>query len=234
MVAVVIGLEPLLCESCLIAGSKQLRLAVVEARADGHATPTHSPTVRALVHHASQIGGVPEADILGKRRAKKLVTQRKAIVWVAKRATHHSYPMIGRALGGRDHSTIIHSERSAEDMCERDLKFAWFCERLWAAGECAPVEPLTLALPEPVEEPEQPSVAVAVRFVEPVLPVATLRTVPGEYIPKNALPPVMAVIGYDPTTEKDAEDNHLSPSIEWGSAALLAAMRREHPDRCAA
>lgn len=217
--------QPLLCASCLINGSKRLRQAILTARPEGHAFPTFSPTVRSLVHHVSQLGNMPTEDILSHNRAKRCVTLRKAISWVAGKATQHSYPMIGKVIGGRDHSTMIHARRSAENLYPRDPDFAWLCERLWAAGECQPLEPSTM--PEP--EPPELEVATEIEIPPaPSIPTPKVRIHESEYLPRHALPPVMAVDD-DCLETVEAEPDRYSPVL--ASKALLEAIRREFPER---
>jgi len=49
------------------------------------------------------------ADVLGNRRFKSIVMARQEACYEVKRELDWSFPRIGRLMGGRDHSTIIHS-----------------------------------------------------------------------------------------------------------------------------
>ena len=53
-------------------------------------------------------------DILGKRRQKELVHPRQISMFLLKREMNYSYPMIGRILGGKDHTTIMHGVEKIE------------------------------------------------------------------------------------------------------------------------
>jgi len=57
---------------------------------------------------------VKKEDILGKRRQKELVHPRQISMYLLKREMNYSYPMIGRILGGKDHTTIMHGVEKVE------------------------------------------------------------------------------------------------------------------------
>jgi chromosomal replication initiator protein len=64
------------------------------------------------------------ADLTGRRRTARIVQARFAAAY----ALHRQYPgmplsAIGRALGGRDHSTIINAIRRAEALARNDSDY---------------------------------------------------------------------------------------------------------------
>src|SRR5690606_13606303 len=111
---------------------------------------------RVLFRSAAVLAEMPVQKILGKSRFRPEVRVRQAIVWVALRATKLSTADMGRRLGGRDHSTIIHARDQSEVFYERDPEFASFCERLWAATEAEPFGMMLaeVVAPEPEAEAE--------------------------------------------------------------------------------
>jgi chromosomal replication initiator protein len=62
-------------------------------------------------------------DMKGKSRKKELVVPRQVGIYMAKNFTTLSLKAIGLHFGGRDHSTVIHSIESVEDMMVTDKKF---------------------------------------------------------------------------------------------------------------
>lgn len=65
-------------------------------------------------------------DVQGKSRRQPLVTCRQIAMFLCRELTDLSLPKIGRAFGGRDHATVIHSVnkvkqeiRSGGDVSER-------------------------------------------------------------------------------------------------------------------
>lgn len=65
-------------------------------------------TIRAAVCAAY---GVSLQDLLSQRRTRDLTLPRHVAYYLAKELTHFSLPMIGRHMGGRDHTTILHGCR---------------------------------------------------------------------------------------------------------------------------
>lgn len=53
--------------------------------------------------------GVTRADIMSPRRAKRIAFVRQAVFYWTYRRTSMTLPEIGRALGGFDHTTILHA-----------------------------------------------------------------------------------------------------------------------------
>ena len=48
-------------------------------------------------------------ELCGRSRRRPLVTARQVAMYVCREVTDLSYPVIGRAFGGRDHTTVIHA-----------------------------------------------------------------------------------------------------------------------------
>lgn len=72
-------------------------------------------TIRRIARMVAQANpGVTVGDIYSPRRDAKSVTARHEVCWLAKRHTTFSLPQIGRALGGRDHTTAINSVKKFE------------------------------------------------------------------------------------------------------------------------
>jgi chromosomal replication initiator protein len=64
--------------------------------------------------------GVTAKDIRSRKRTRSMVVARHMAAYLIRDIGHKSYPEIGRELGGRDHSTIIHSCKNIEDALESD------------------------------------------------------------------------------------------------------------------
>jgi len=89
-------------------------------------TDTTILAVGAITLAAMEITGQARSDIMGQSRKPALVRIRQAIILVAKENNPPSlsYPTIGYRLGGRDHSTIIHSYHEAKRKLAHDPSFA--------------------------------------------------------------------------------------------------------------
>lgn len=59
-------------------------------------------------------------DILGARRRPDLVLARQIAMYLCRRKLGLSYPELGRAFGGRDHSTVIHAVKKIRKLLDTD------------------------------------------------------------------------------------------------------------------
>jgi chromosomal replication initiator protein len=59
-------------------------------------------------------------DLLSKRRTRVLTRPRQIAMALSKQMTSHSLPEIGKAFGGRDHTTVLHATRLVLDLIEKD------------------------------------------------------------------------------------------------------------------
>lgn len=60
------------------------------------------------------------ADLFSKKRTRVIARPRQVAMWLAKDLTAHSYPMIGDAFGGRDHTTVLHAVRTIDSLRIKD------------------------------------------------------------------------------------------------------------------
>jgi len=51
---------------------------------------------------------IDKKDVIGPRRNKEYVRPRQILMYLLKNELRLSYPNIGRYLGGRDHTTVMH------------------------------------------------------------------------------------------------------------------------------
>lgn len=70
------------------------------------------PTMRGIADDVCYRRRVSLAALRGPRRFRPLVRARQEFMFLARAAERWSYPQIGRWLGGRDHTTIIHGMRA--------------------------------------------------------------------------------------------------------------------------
>lgn len=56
------------------------------------------------------------ADMYSKKRTRAIARPRQVAMWLAKELTPESYPAIGDAFGGRDHTTVLHAYRTISEL----------------------------------------------------------------------------------------------------------------------
>lgn len=72
------------------------------------------PKLREILAVTARYFGLPQAQLKSASRRQSIVTARAIAIYLARELAGESYEQIGRALGGRDHTTIIHSYRKIE------------------------------------------------------------------------------------------------------------------------
>ncbi len=70
------------------------------------------------------------SDLLSMNRSRSLARPRQLAMALAKELTEHSLPEIGRAFGGRDHTTVLHACRTIRELCATDGKLRQDWEKL--------------------------------------------------------------------------------------------------------
>ncbi|MCK5921954.1 MAG: chromosomal replication initiator protein DnaA, partial [Methylococcales bacterium] len=54
------------------------------------------------------------ADFFSKKRTRAISRPRQVAMWLCREITAHSFPEIGDAFGGRDHTTVIHAVKTID------------------------------------------------------------------------------------------------------------------------
>ncbi len=60
-------------------------------------------------------------ELTSKNNARQVAVPRQVAMYLCKRLTKHSFPEIGRAFGGKHHTTVMHSVDKIETLLESDL-----------------------------------------------------------------------------------------------------------------
>lgn len=62
------------------------------------------------------------SDLLSSKRTQLIARPRQVAMTIAKELTQYSLPAIGAAFGGRDHTTVLHAQRTITDLRGKDDK----------------------------------------------------------------------------------------------------------------
>ena len=73
-----------------------------------------------IVRTVANIFGVTEQRLLGPDRSREVALPRQIAMYLMREDSNFSFPQIGDALGGRDHTTILYGCEKITDMLERD------------------------------------------------------------------------------------------------------------------
>src|SRR3989344_1577898 len=74
--------------------------------------------------------GISRAELLSARRARRVARPRQVMMYLAKELTPRSLPEIGRYIGNRDHTTVMHGVRKVIELMALHPAFAREVERL--------------------------------------------------------------------------------------------------------
>ena len=108
-------LNMIVCKSQL--KGKGVTQADVRALIKHNVRPNKGVSVDEVVRRIAGYYEIPEKSIYEKTRKKEVVKPRQIIMYMLREEFSVSYPSIGEKLGGRDHTTVIHScEKIKEEM----------------------------------------------------------------------------------------------------------------------
>jgi len=89
--------------------SKTLSLNEVKTLIKNNAKPTKPVSIKDIVKTVTTFYNLDERVIYEKTRRKEVVKPRQVLMYILREDFNISYPLIGQKLGGRDHTTVIHS-----------------------------------------------------------------------------------------------------------------------------
>jgi len=81
---------------------------------------TKNITIDDIISRVAKAFNVKPADIKSKKKHKLYALPRQVGMHMARELTEFSYPEIGAAFGGKDHSTVIYATRKIEKRLEED------------------------------------------------------------------------------------------------------------------
>ena len=89
--------------------NKPLSLNEVKNILKNNIKPKKSVAIKDVVKIVSDYYNLDESSIYEKTRRKEIVKARQMVMYVLREDFNVSYPLIGQKLGGKDHTTVIHS-----------------------------------------------------------------------------------------------------------------------------
>ena len=78
---------------------------------------------------ANQLNIKP-SDIKSKKRTAAVANARRVVIYLTRELTHNSMPDIAKFLGMKDHSSISHNIKKANELIEKDENFKLIIENL--------------------------------------------------------------------------------------------------------
>lgn len=108
-------LNMIVCKSQL--KGKTISFQDVKALIKHNIKPNRGASPEEVIRKIAQYYEIDESTIFEKTRKKEVVRPRQIIMYVLREELNVSFPLIGEKLGGRDHTTVIHScEKIKQEM----------------------------------------------------------------------------------------------------------------------
>ena len=101
------NLNAIICQSRL--KNKDLSLNEIKILIKNNIKPKKNVSVKDVVKIVGDFYNIEESSIYEKTRRKEIVRARQMVMYILREDFSVSYPLIGQKLGGKDHTTVIHS-----------------------------------------------------------------------------------------------------------------------------
>ena len=89
--------------------NKPLSLVEVKNLLKNNMKPKKNMAIKDVVKIVSEYYKLDESSVYEKTRKKEIVKARQVVMYLLREDFNVSYPLIGQKLGGKDHTTVIHS-----------------------------------------------------------------------------------------------------------------------------
>jgi len=75
-----------------------------------------------IIRESCKYFKVPLEDIMSRKRTKDLVIPRQVMMYLLRHEISMSFPEIGREMGGKDHTTIMHGCKKVEQEINNNVR----------------------------------------------------------------------------------------------------------------
>ncbi|MFA6554446.1 MAG: chromosomal replication initiator protein DnaA [Candidatus Paceibacterota bacterium] len=95
--------------------NRELNINEIKAILKNSAKPKKTVLIKDIVKIVSDFYNIDEESIYNKTRRKEVVRPRQVLMYILREDFSISFPSIGDKLGGRDHTTVIHSYEKVKE-----------------------------------------------------------------------------------------------------------------------
>lgn len=100
--------------------NKPLSIAEVKNLIKNSIKPKKNVSIKDIVKSITDFYSLEEGTVYEKTRRKEIVKARQVIMFILREDFNVSYPLIGQKLGGKDHTTVIHSHLKIKNDLKTD------------------------------------------------------------------------------------------------------------------
>ncbi|HEY4508706.1 MAG TPA: chromosomal replication initiator protein DnaA [Candidatus Paceibacterota bacterium] len=102
--------------------NREVTLSEVKNLVKNNTKPKKLVSTKEVIKTVAEFYNIEEQLIYDKTRKKEIIKPRQIIMYILREDFNISYPAIGEKLGGRDHTTVMHScEKIKNDMARDDV-----------------------------------------------------------------------------------------------------------------
>jgi len=112
------NLNSIICQSQI--RNKTLSIIEVKNVLKNSIKPKKNISIKEVVKIVADFYTIEENSIYDKTRRKEIVQARQMIMYILREEFGVSYPLIGQKLGGKDHTTVIHSYEKIKNELKKD------------------------------------------------------------------------------------------------------------------
>ncbi len=112
------SLNTVICQTEL--KNRQLSLSETKVLIKNNIRPKKTIAIKDVVKIIADHYGIEESVIYEKTRRREIVKARQVAMYILREDFNISYPLIGSKLGGRDHTTVIHSHLKIKENLKTD------------------------------------------------------------------------------------------------------------------
>lgn len=112
------SLNSIICQSQI--RNKTLSVIEVKNVLKNSVKPKKNISIKEVVKIVADFYNIEENSIYDKTRRKEIVQARQMIMYILREEFSVSYPLIGQKLGGKDHTTVIHSYEKVKADLKKD------------------------------------------------------------------------------------------------------------------
>jgi chromosomal replication initiator protein len=122
------SLNAIICQTRL--KNKDISMSEVKGLIKNNIKPKKNVSIDEVVHIISTFYNIDESSIYEKTRRKEIVHARQMIMYILREDFNVSYPLIGQKLGGKDHTTVIHSFLKIKEDLKRNPNLSQELEQI--------------------------------------------------------------------------------------------------------
>ncbi|HKZ05641.1 MAG TPA: chromosomal replication initiator protein DnaA [Methylomirabilota bacterium] len=108
---------------CALSGRDMSVELAQEVLADLWGEDERIVTIDHIQRKVAEFFGIKLTDLRAQNRTKAIAFPRQIAMYLSRQLTHASLSEVGRAFGGKDHTTVLHGVEKIQQMLQEDPKF---------------------------------------------------------------------------------------------------------------